>query len=275
MMKATMKQILFTSTFLLFLGSLGLSAEPQPFEVERTGIQRGKVEVTEYASTTVGMKRPVVIYTPPGYSKDKKYPVLYLLHGIGDVETSWSKQGAANVILDNLIADGKAVPMIIIMPNGRAGKDMTPLTPWDKQFPAFAMFENDLLKDLIPFVEKTYAVRTDREGRALAGLSIGALQSLKFGLNHLEEFAWVGAFSGAIGGNDIHDPHAVAKQLRLLWLSVGDKDWLSGDGVKAMHKYLDDKKVPHVYHIDSGGHEWRVWKDGLHQFAPLLFRDQR
>jgi len=117
---------------LLLLGLLGFGAEPQPYEVKRSGIEHGKVEVTEYESKTVGVKRPVVVYTPPGYSKDKKYPVLYLLHGIGDVETGWSKQGAANVILDNLIADGKAVPMVVVMPNGRAGKDMTPLTPFDK-----------------------------------------------------------------------------------------------------------------------------------------------
>lgn len=259
---------------LSLLGVLGLGANPQPYEVKRSDIEHGKIEATEYESTTVGVKRPVVVYTPRGYSKDKKYPVLYLLHGLGDDETGWSKLGAAEVILDNLITDGKAVPMVVVMPNGRAGKGVTPQSGLDKQFAAFAAFEDDLLKDLIPFVEKTYAVRTDRDGRALAGLSIGALQSLKFGLKHLDEFAWIGAFSGAIGGDDISDPDAAAKQLRLLWLSVGDSDWLSTKGVTTLHQYLDEKKVPHVYRTDKGGHEWRVWKEDLYQFAQLLFRDQ-
>lgn len=259
---------------LLLLGLLASNAEPQPYEVKRSDIEHGKIELIQYESKTVGVKRPVAVYTPPGYSKDKKYPVLYLLHGLGDDETGWSKLGAAEVIMDNLIAEGKAVPMVVVMPNGRAGKGVTPQSGLDKQFAAFAAFEDDLLKDLIPFVEKTYAVRTDRDGRALTGLSIGALQSLKFGLKHLDEFAWIGAFSGGIPGKEILDPDAAAKRLRLLWLSVGDGDWLSTKGVAALHQYLDEKKVPHVYHINSGGHEWPVWKDNLYQFAQLLFRAQ-
>lgn len=268
-----MKKALFTTTFLVLLNSLALNAEPQPYEVERTNIEHGSVEVTEYASTTVGMDRPVVIYTPPGYSKDKEYPVMYLLHGLGDVETAWLKIGVANVILDNLIADGKAVPMIVVMPNGRAGKDITKSSNLLKQLDAFWAFENDLLKNLIPFVEDNYAVRTDREGRALAGLSMGAMQSLKIGLKHLDEFAWIGAFSGAIKGSELPDPEAAAEKLRLLWLSVGDKDGFR-NSIKDLHSYLERKKVPHVYRIESGNHEWRVWKDNLSQFAPLLFREQ-
>ncbi len=258
---------------LVLLGLYAFNQKPQPYEVKRSGIETGNIEVTEYESATAGSKRPVVVYTPTGYSKEQKYPVLYLLHGLGDVETGWWKIGAADVILDNLIADGKAVPMIVVMPNGRAGKGVTKSSDLLKQLGAFAAFEDDLLKDLIPFVEKTYAVRTDRDGRALAGLSMGAIQSLRIGLRHLDEFAWVGAFSGSIKGMEIPDADAAAKRLRLLWLSVGNKDGFRKD-IETLHTYLEDKKVPHVYHIDSGGHEWRVWKEDLYQFAPLLFREQ-
>ncbi len=257
---------------LLLLGLLASDAEPQPYEVKRSDIEHGKIELIEYESKTVGATRPVAVYTPPGYSKHNEYPVLYLLHGLGDVETGWSQLGAAEVILDNLIADGKAVPMVVVMPNGRAGKDVTAKSDFFKQLDAFGAFENDLLNDLMPFIEKTYSVRADRDGRALAGLSMGAIQSLKIGLKHLDEFAWIGAFSGDIPGKDIPDPDAAAERLRLFWLSVGDKDGFRNN-VEALHSYLEEKNVPHVYHINGGGHEWRVWKENLYQFAPLLFRD--
>jgi enterochelin esterase-like enzyme len=253
-------------------------APPKGFDMKRDGIERGKIEAAEYGSKTVGVKRPVVVYTPPGYSKDKKYPVLYLLHGIGDVETDWSKKGAAEVILDNLLADKKAVPMIVVMPNGRAAKGMTPTTPWGRQAPAFETFENDLLKDLIPFVEKTYSVKTDREGRAVAGLSMGGGQSLNFGLKHLDTFAWVGAFAPAPNtkpaGELIKDPAAASKKLRLLWVSCGDTDFIV-EVSKKFHAALEDMKVPHVWHLGSGGHTWPVWKDDLYRFAQLLFREKR
>jgi enterochelin esterase-like enzyme len=144
-------------------------APPAGFDTRRDGIERGKLETDEYDSTTVGVKRKARVYTPPGYTKDKKYPVLYLLHGIGGDENEWPRGGAPDVILDNLYADMKAVPMIVVMPNGRAAKDVTARDPIPKQSPAFAVFEKDLLTDLIPFVEKTYSVKADRESRALAG----------------------------------------------------------------------------------------------------------
>src|SRR5690349_5779460 len=130
-------------------------APPAGFDARREGIDRGKLETVEYDSSTVGAKRKARVYTPPGYTADKKYPVLYLLHGIGGDENEWSRGGAPDVILDNLIADKKAVPMIVVMPNGRASKDLTAKDGFGKQGPAFAAFEEDLLKELIPFVEKT------------------------------------------------------------------------------------------------------------------------
>ena len=151
----------------------------------------------EYESKTVGTTRKMNVYTPPGYSKDKKYPVLYLLHGIGGDETEWQRFATPDVLFDNLIADGKAVPMIVVMPNGRAQKNDRAEGNVFESAPAFAVFEQDLLDDVIPAIESRYSVQADREHRALAGLSMGGGQSLNFGLAHLDTFAWVGGFSSA------------------------------------------------------------------------------
>jgi enterochelin esterase-like enzyme len=254
-----------------------IAVPPKDFDKKRDGIERGKVETVEYDSKTVGVKRKAVVYTPPGYAKDNKYPVLYLLHGIGGDENEWRRGGAPDVILDNLYADKKAVPMIVVMPNGRASKDLTAKDPIPKQSPAFEAFEKDLLEDLIPFVEKTYPAKADRESRALAGLSMGGGQSLNFGLKNLDTFAWVGGFSSAPNtrrpADLIKDPEEAAKKLRLLYVACGDKDGLFriSEGV---HKMLDEKKVPHVYNvIPGGGHDFRVWKSDLYHFAQRLFRD--
>jgi enterochelin esterase-like enzyme len=254
-----------------------LPAAPKGFDMQRDNIDRGKVETVEYDSKTVGAKRKMLVYTPPGYSKDRKYPVLYLLHGIGDDETGWVKKGSAEVVLDNLYADKKLVPMIVVMPNGRAATDVTVNTPWDKQAKAFEAFEDDLLKDVIPYVEAHYPVQADREHRALAGLSMGGGQSLNFGLKHLDTFAWVGGFSSAPNTKPaadlVTDPGDAAKRLRLLWVSCGDQDRLM-DISKRFHEALEEKKVPHVWHVDSGGHEWSVWKNDLYLLSQMLFQDK-
>ena len=269
----------------LNLAALGQQADrnaemfPVPskgFDVRREGIERGKLEAVEYDSTTVGIKRKAQVYTPPGYTKDQQYPVLYLLHGIGGDENEWARRGSPDVILDNLYADKKAVPMIVVLPNGRAAKDLTPRDPIPKQAPAFAAFEKDLLVDLIPFIEKSYPVKSERESRALAGLSMGGGQSLNIGLSHLDTFAWVGGFSSAPNTKKadelVNDSSNVAKTLRLLWLSCGDKDGLMGIS-RGFHETLDKKNVPHIWHIHTdGGHDFSVWKIDLHHFAPLLFR---
>jgi enterochelin esterase-like enzyme len=250
-------------------------APPKGFDTRRDGIDRGKLETVEYDSTTVGVKRKAQVYTPPGYSKDQKYPVLYLLHGIGGDEYEWTRGGAANVILDNLYAGKKVVPMIVVLPNGRASKDLTRRDPIPKQSPAFAAFEKDLLTDLIPFIEKTYAVKADRESRALAGLSMGGGQSLNFGLAHLDTFAWVGGFSSAPNTKKVDDlvkdPPDAAKKLKLLWISCGDRDGLMRIS-RGFHDVLEQKQVPHVWHVNAGGHDFTVWKTNLYHFAPLLFR---
>jgi enterochelin esterase-like enzyme len=250
---------------------------PKNFDVRRDNIQRGKVETVEYDSTSVGMKRKAQVYTPPGYNKDKKYPVLYLLHGIGGDENEWMRGGSPNVILDNLLADAKAAAMIVVFPNGRAAKDISARDPIPKQGPAFAAFEKDLLNDLIPFIEKTYSVKTDRESRAIAGLSMGGGQSLNFGLNNLNTFAWVGGFSSAPNTKqpaDLIKDHAeAAKKLRLLYVGCGDKDFLFKIS-QGVHNMLDEKKVPHIYNVVPGGqHDFKVWKSEFYRFAQLIFRE--
>jgi enterochelin esterase-like enzyme len=250
---------------------------PAGYDKKRENIERGKLEKLEYDSTTVGIKRKVSIYTPPGYSKETKYPVFYLLHGIGGDENEWPRGGVPDVVLDNLYADKKLVPMIVVMPNGRASKDLTARSPFGQQSPAFAAFEKDLLTDLIPFVEKTYSVKADREHRALAGLSMGGGQSLNFGLGNLDTFAWVGGFSSAPNTKPaaqlLKDPDDAKKKLKLLYVACGDKDGLFRIS-ENVHKYLDEKQVPHVYRVISGGaHDFKVWKSDLYHFAQLIFRE--
>ncbi len=239
---------------------------------------QGIIDSVTYESKTVGTSRQAMIYTPPGYSKDKKYPVLYLLHGIGGDEKEWLNGGHPEVILDNLYAENKIEPMIVVMPNGRAMKDdrATGNVFDAEKVQAFATFEKDLLTDLIPFVEKTYPVFTDPEHRAIAGLSMGGGQSLNFGLGNLDKFAWVGGFSSApntkMPQELIPDPVKATQQLNLLWISCGDQDGLINFS-KRTHDYLVANEVPHIYHVIPGGaHDFKVWKESLYLFVNLIFK---
>lgn len=251
-------------------------APPAGFDARREGIERGALELVTYESSTVGGTRRMRVYTPPGYSKERSYPVLYLLHGIGGDENEWAREGSPQIILDNLIAEKKAVPMIVVLPNGRASKDVAPRDPIPKQSPAFAAFEKELLTDLIPFIEKNYAVLPGRDNRALAGLSMGGGQALNFGLGNLETFAWIGAFSAAPNTQRpselIKDPEAITRMLRVFYLSCGNKDGLF-NVTKGVHERLSEKNVPHLYNVIEGGqHDFKVWKSDLYHFSQLLFR---
>jgi enterochelin esterase-like enzyme len=201
--------------------------------------------------------------------------VLYLLHGIGGDETEWQRACKPEVILDNLIADGKAQPMIVVMPNGRARKNDRAEGNVFESAPAFATFERDLLEDVIPAIESRYSVLADRELRALAGLSMGGGQSLNFGLAHLDTFAWVGGFSSAPNTKPadqlVPDPGAARERLKLLFLSCGNKDGLIrvSQGVHACFKEHD---VPHIWHVDSHGHDGAAWSSSLYHFAQHLFK---
>jgi enterochelin esterase-like enzyme len=298
-----------------------LAPAPAGFDMRREDVPAGLVERIEFDSKVTGGKRPASVYLPPGYSTNEKYPVLYLLHGIGGNETHWPGPGAAGAILDNLIADGKAVPMIVVMPNGRASNEPSTLFAGGRgpgagpggasaggapaggpgpgapapgaaerngppgpggrggaamavEFEAYAAFERELLGDLIPFVEARYSVTADRMHRALAGLSMGGGQSLNFGLNNVDTFAWVGSFSSAPNTKApaelVADP-ADARQLELLWVSCGNEDGLFNISA-GVHEYLAAQTVPHTWHIDAGGHTFPVWKNDLYHFAALLFR---
>ncbi len=253
-------------------------AFPNPaegFDKAREGIAHGKLEMVEYESKSVGNTRKALVYTPPGYSADTKYPVLYLLHGIGGDEEEWRRGGHPEVILDNLIADTKAVPMIIVMPNGRAQPDDRPGPNAMATAPAFGKFDQDLLGSLIPFIEAKYSVIKDRESRALAGLSMGGGQSLNFGLGNLDTFAWIGGFSSAPNTKPaaelVPDPEKATKQLKLLYISAGNKDGLIRIS-QGVHGYLKEKNVPHIWHVDEHAHDFQHWKKALYNFSQLIFK---
>ncbi|MDH4460699.1 MAG: alpha/beta hydrolase-fold protein [Flectobacillus sp.] len=250
---------------------------PKDFDQVKTGIATGKLDSINYESKTIGSTRKALVYTPPDFNKKMKYPVLYLLHGIGGDEKEWLIGGKPQVILDNLYAEGKIKPMIVVMPNGRAMKDdravgniMAP----DK-VQAFATFEKDLLNDLIPFIDKKYPTLTDRENRAIAGLSMGGGQSLNFGLGNLDKFAWVGGFSSApntkVPQELVPNPEDAKKKLKLLWISCGDNDGLLPFS-KRTHDYLYQNDVPHIYYLEPGGHDFKVWKNGLYMYSQFLFK---
>jgi enterochelin esterase-like enzyme len=248
---------------------------PAGFNVKRDNIPHGKLEMIDYDSKTVGNQRKMQVYTPPGYSRDKQYPVLYLLHGIGGDETEWERFATPDILLDNLIADGKAVPMIVVMPNGRAQKNDRAEGNVFAAAPAFATFERDLLDDVIPAIQSRYSAYTNRENRALAGLSMGGGQSLNFGLTHLGTFAWIGGFSSAPNTKPpaqlVPDPAAAKEQLRLLYLSCGNKDGLINIS-QGMHAYLKEKGVPHVWHVDGNSHDATHWRNNLWLFSQRIFK---
>lgn len=248
---------------------------PEGFDKKRENIESGNIETVEYNSKTVGNTRKMLIYTPPGYSPNKKYPVLYLLHGIGGDELEWFNQGAPNIILDNLYAEKKLTPMIVVMPNGRAQKNDRAEGNIYLAAPAFENFEKDLLNDVIPFIESKYPVKSGRESRALAGLSMGGGQSLNFGLGNLNTFAWIGGFSSAPNQKspEVLVPNAAetTKKLKLLWISCGDQDGLITFSQR-LHKYLKENNVPHIWHLDSGKHDFKVWKNDLYLFSQLIFK---
>lgn len=250
---------------------------PEGYDKVRENITKGKIETVEYPSLTVGTTRKMMVYTPPGYSKSKKYPVLYLLHGIGGDHMEWFNNGHPEVILDNLYVDKKLVPMIAVLPNGRAMKDDSASgNIYDaEKVKAFENFENDLLNDVIPFIESKYSVKANRENRAIAGLSMGGGQALNFGLSNLNTFAYVGGFSSAPNTKTpevlIPNPSETAQKLKLLWISCGNEDGLISFSQR-LHQYCKENKVPHIWHVEPGKHEFPVWKSDLYYFSQQLFK---
>jgi enterochelin esterase-like enzyme len=254
-------------------------APPAGFADPRAGVAPGRIEELSYASGVTGTQRLAVVYLPPGYSAQKRYPVLYLLHGIGGNQHEWQGYVRANTVLDNLIADGKALPMIVVMPNGRAlPDDSSP--PADRVFTAenaagFAKFERDLIEFLIPAVDAKYPTLADRQHRALAGLSMGGGQSLNFGLAHLDTFASVGGFSSAPNTKPaaelLPDPAAARRQLALLYLSCGNKDGLINVS-QTVHRALKERGISHLWNVDESSHDRESWAENLFHFSQRLFR---
>ncbi|MCF0041432.1 alpha/beta hydrolase-fold protein [Dyadobacter fanqingshengii] len=277
-----MKRFLSIVMSLMLLAFASLAQEilkemPKGYDTVQSGVPAGKIDSVQYQSKTVGTKRKALVYTPPGFDKKKKYPVLYLLHGIGGDEKEWLKGGNPQLILDNLYAEKKIEPMIVVMPNGRAMKDdaATGNIMAPDKVAAFATFEQDLLKDLIPFVESKYPVLKDSEHRAIAGLSMGGGQSLNFGLGNLDQFAWVGGFSSAPNTKApaelMPNPEEAKKKLKLLFISCGDEDRLITFS-KRTHDYFFENNVPHIFYIEPGVHDFKVWKNGLYMFSQFLFK---
>lgn len=240
---------------------------------EEQDVPHGTVNVHRYRSKSLGVTRGLYVYTPPGYetSGKTKYPVLYLLHGMGDTEDAWTVIGRSNVIADNLIAKSKARPMLIVMPYGH-----TPRTSADmRSIGRYGAFEKDLAEDVVSYIEKSYRVKTDRKDRAIAGLSMGGGQSLTVGLGNLDLFAWVGAYSSAVPRGEsldklLAEPKSMNEQLGLLWVGCGRNDFLFEANTKFIER-LKSENIKHIAHISEGGHEWRVWRRYLNEFLPLLF----
>jgi enterochelin esterase-like enzyme len=254
-------------------------------------IPHGKVSEQLYFSKITNAWRRCFVYTPYDYEKNtmSRYPVLYLQHGSGEDETGWAVQGKANLILDNLIADKKAVSMIIVMDNGYASKpyQSSQAAGAPPRVPVFSVFEEVLIKEIIPMIDASYRTLSDREHRAMAGLSMGANQTIQITMNNLDIFSHIGGFSGTSNypSSDVLDPaafmngkfkdgEALNKRIKLFWLGLGTKEPNPFPGsVGAFRAMLDKAGVKYVYYESQGtAHEWLTWRRDLYQFAPLLFK---
>ena len=247
---------------------------PNPWDFQ--DVPHGTVHQHTYLSKALSKQRSAWVYTPPGYEAgtQKDYPLFVLQHGSGDRQETWVVHGKAHWILDNLIAAGKAQPMIILMidghPLGQVARDMA-----DRRALSLAAFKNELFQDAIPLVESHYRVSPDRTQRAIAGLSMGGWQALSIGMTNLDRFAWIGSFSGAVDENEIKpaldDAAGTNAKLKLLWIACGEKDFL----LERNHQLIDKLKasgVNYEWHETPGDHSWPVWRNYLTDFAPKLFR---
>ena len=242
-------------------------------------VPHGTVHVNYYNSKSLGVPRRVDIYTPAGYEAGKGvYPVLYLLHGSGDVESSWVGVGRADLIMDNLIAAGKAKPMIVVMPYGRARPDLY-LAPFATANTQADAFSNDLLNDVMPMVEKFYRISGKPDERAIAGLSMGGGQALQIGLHNLDRFHSIGAFSAALRAQNVeeqykdvlNDAKGTNKKLKVFYIAVGKADSLFAPA-QAFDETLTKHEIRHTFTPSEEGHVWRNWRNYLADFAPQLFR---
>lgn len=258
---------------------------PQPMDWDVQNVPHGVIHHHFYPSQILGRASDFFVYTPPDYNAKKKYPVLYLLHGYSDDASGWTAVGRANVILDNLIAQNKIKPMIVVMPLGYGTMDMITHT-WDAwQDKAlvernFSQYTQILLTEVKPQAEKMYSISKDRKDHAIAGLSMGGGESLRTGLNHLDDFAYVGAFSSAVPDKEDLDrvfPNLASEvqkkdRLKLLWVACGTDDHLITPN-RAFTGWLKQQQIPVTVIETPGRHTWMVWRDNLIHFTPLLFQN--
>ena len=252
--------------------------KPAAYDIQP--VPHGTVHVNWYESKALGVPRSIYVYTPPGYEQGRaSYPTLYLLHGSGDTESGWVTIGRANLILDNLIAAGKAKPMIVVMPYGRALQAVAfgPSTRTPQAGPS--AFESDLLQEAIPFAEKLYRISAKPDDRALAGLSMGGGQTLQIGLKHLDIFHSLGAFSAGMRNTNVEeqykdaiaDPSATNKKLKVFYIACGKTDSLFAAS-QSFSEVLTKHQIRHTFTPSEEGHVWRNWRNYLAEFTPQLFR---
>ncbi len=268
---------------LLYTSSLLSVPGPDSLPWQDNSVPHGVVHHHFYHSKIVGDDRDFYVYTPPGYDPTgrKKYPVLYLLHGYSDDASAWTAVGRAQFILDNLIAKGKAKPMLVVMPLGYGAPEIVAKTTQGLRDSLlrnrnYVKFREALLREVLPAVEKSYRVSSDRKARAIAGLSMGGAESLFTGLNDVGQFAWIGAFSsGGLDENfDAMFPSLSANagsRLRLVWISCGTDDGLNSVNRK-LNDWLDANGIKHVKVETPGSHTWMVWRRNLASFVQLLFQ---
>ena len=258
---------------------LEVGGTPARFD-EVQDVPHGSIQVRTYTSTPLKRRRQLYVYLPPQYDSEpaRRFPVLYLRHGSGDDESTWSLQGRAGLILENLIAQRKAAPMLIVMTNG----DTDYTWAGGSSPEAIDQLGRELLGDVIPLIEKDYRVTANRAGRAITGLSMGGGQAFTIGLKHLETFAWVGEFSsGLLSDTDFNlakhlpgvfdDPARANQQLKLLFLSCGTEDPRIPGHLDLMDA-LKTRQIRYVWYPTPGAHEWKVWRHSLAEFLPMLFR---
>ncbi len=245
-----------------------------PLLSEFQDVPHGTVRQHTYFSKSLGRVRELMVYTPPGYDKqaDARFPTLYLQHGSGDNQATWVAHGKAHWILDNLMAQGKARPMVVVMMDGHAAIGGGSGGPQNNT----TAFERDLLEDVMPFVEANYRVKTDAANRAIAGLSMGGGQSLTIGLNHLDKFAWVAGFSSSAPSREavagfLNDPAGANAKLKLLWIGIGKDDFLRQRNEQFI-AMLKDKDIHYEWHLTEGTHAWPVWRGYLADLTPKLFQ---
>lgn len=244
-------------------------------------VPHGEIHADWYPSESIGSLRRLTVYTPPNYDRDRnvRYPVLYLFHGANADETAWTRLGHVNLILDNLLAAHKALPFLVAMPFGYGISPGTPRAPCAGGPSSDELFARDLIGDVIPFVQSHYHAYSDRDRRAIVGLSMGGGQSLSIGLNHLDLFAWVGGFSSGLRPADFDktfaaaaaDPQAANEKLRLLWIGCGKDDGAMVNS-KAFDDFVTRHNIKHFFHESDGAHTWMVWRRYLNEVAPMLFR---